>query len=124
MTRELSGGNTTPPGITGRTAGDHGVGATRVVGLAGAHVREAILVHDQPRRWTYRGDATSIPIARTIVETSLFEKLPDGTQVQWTPAIDPRAMFFLLSFPQTTIGATRRRALRSLGNEDGASGCG
>ena len=120
MTRELSGGNTRPPGITGRTAGDHGVGATRVVGLAGAHVREAILVHDQPRRWTYRGDATSIPIARTIVDTWLFEKLPDGTQVQWTPAT--RAMFYLLSFSQTTIVATRRRALRNLGNEDGASG--
>ena len=122
MTREMSGGNPTPPGITGRTAGDHGVGATRVVGLAGAHVREAILVHDQPRRWTYRGDATSVPIARTIVDTWLFEKLPDGTQVQWTPAIDPRARFYLLSFPQTTIDATRRRALRNLGNEDGASG--
>ena len=121
MTREVSGGNTTPPGITGRTAGDHGVGATRFLGLAGAHVREAILVHDQPRRWTYRGDATSIPIARTIVETWPFEKLHDGTQVQWTPAIDPRAMFYLLSFPQTTIDATRRRALRNLGNEDGAS---
>jgi hypothetical protein len=122
MTRELSGGNATPPGITGRTAGDHGVGATRLLGLAGARVRKAILVHDQLRRWTYCGDATSIPIARTIVETWLFEKLPDGTQVQWTPAIDPRAMFYLLSFPQTTIVATWRRALRNLGNEDGASG--
>jgi hypothetical protein len=122
MTRELSGGNATPPGITGGTVGDHGVGATRFLGLAGARVRATILVHDQPRRWTYRGDATSIPIARTIVETWLFEKLPDGTQVQWMPAIDPRAMFYLLSFPQTTIGATWRRAMRNLGDEDGASG--
>jgi hypothetical protein len=122
MTRELSGGNTTPPAITGRTAGDHGVGATRFLGLAGARVRKAIVVHDQPRRWTCRGDATSIPIARTIVETWLFEKLPDGTPVRWMPAVDPRAMFYLLPFPQTTIGATRRRAMRNLGDEDGASG--
>jgi polyketide cyclase/dehydrase/lipid transport protein len=122
MTRELSGGNATRPGITGGTAGDHGVGAIRFLGLAGARVRETILVHNQPRRWTYPGDATSIPIARTLVETWLFEKLPDGTQVQWTPAIDPRAMFYLLPFRQTTTGATWRRALRNLGNEDGASG--
>jgi hypothetical protein len=50
MTRELSGGNATQPGITGGTAGDHGVGATRFLSLAGTRVRETILVHDQPRR--------------------------------------------------------------------------
>ena len=79
------------PRITGggyANASDRGVGATRFLGLAGTRFRETILVHEQPHRWTYRVDATSIPIARPIVETWLFDELPDDTSVRWTLAID------------------------------------
>ena len=107
------------PGITGgRYAGaaDHGVGATRFLGLAGLRVRETILVDEPPRRWAYRVDAASIPIARAVVETWRFEELPDGTYVRWSLAIDPTALFtLLLPFPQTTLGAIWRRGMRNLG---------
>jgi uncharacterized protein YndB with AHSA1/START domain len=107
------------PGITGGSyanAGDHGVGSTRFLGVVGTRVRETILVHEEPRRWMYRVDATSIPIARAIVETWLFEELPSGTHVRWTLAIDPTALFYLLlPFPKTTIGAIWRRGMRKLG---------
>jgi hypothetical protein len=106
------------PGITGgsyASATDHGVGATRVLGLAGTRVRETILVHEEPHRWTYRVDATSIPIARAAVETWLFEEIPDGTYVRWTLAVDPTVLFHLLvPFPRTTIGTLWRRAMRNL----------
>jgi polyketide cyclase/dehydrase/lipid transport protein len=106
------------PGITDGgygSAGDHGVGATRVLGLAGIRVRETILVHEAPRHWTYRVDAASIPIARAIVETWHFEDLPDGTHVRWTFAIDPTLLFRLLPLPRTTIGAVWQRGMRNLG---------
>jgi Polyketide cyclase / dehydrase and lipid transport len=70
------------PGITDgsyASAADQGVGATRFLGVAGTRVRETILVHEEPRRWSYRVDETSIPIAHAIVETWLFEELPGGT---------------------------------------------
>jgi uncharacterized protein YndB with AHSA1/START domain len=76
------------PGITGggyASAGDHGVGATRVLGLAGARVRETILVHEEPRRWIYRVDETPIPVARAAVETWLLEELPDDGMRSGSP---------------------------------------
>jgi hypothetical protein len=106
------------PGITGgsyASEADQGVGATRFLGVAGTRVRETILVREEPRRWMYRVDATSIPIAHAIVEAWLFEDLPDGTYVRWTLAIEPRVLFhLLLPFPQTTIGAIWRRGMRTL----------
>jgi hypothetical protein len=107
------------PGITGgsyASAGDHGVGATRFLRLAGARVQETTLVQEEPRRWTYRVDAASIPIARAIVETWLFQELPNGTHVRWTFAIDPTGWFYVLvPFPRTTIGVLWRRGMRNLG---------
>jgi hypothetical protein len=106
------------PGITGgayASASDHGVGATRFLGLAGTRVRETILVYEEPRRWVYRVDAAPVRIARAIVETWLFKDLPNGTHVRWTFAIDPTALFYLLPFPRTTIGAIWRRGMRNLG---------
>jgi Polyketide cyclase / dehydrase and lipid transport len=106
------------PGITGgsyASPADQGVGATRFLGVAGTRVRETILVHEEPRRWAYRVDAASIPIAHAIVENWLFEELPDGTYVRWTFAIDPTVLFhLLLPFPRITIGAIWRRGMRNL----------
>jgi hypothetical protein len=107
------------PGITGGSyanVGDHGMGATRFLGLAGTRVRETILVREEPRRWSYRVDATSIPIARAAVENWVFEELPNGTHVRWTFAVDPTVLFYLLvPFPHATLGALWRRAMRNLG---------
>jgi uncharacterized protein YndB with AHSA1/START domain len=106
------------PGVAGGSyanAGDHGVGATRVLRLAGARVQETVLVHEEPHLWIYRVDATSMPIARAAVESWRFEELADGTHIRWTFAIDPRLLFRLLPFPQTIIGALWRRGMRNLG---------
>jgi hypothetical protein len=106
------------PGITGggyASAGEQGAGAIRFLGLAGVRVQESILVREEPRRWSYRVDASPIPIARAIVETWLFEELRSITQVRWTLAIDPTVLFhLLLPFHQTAIGALWRRGMRNL----------
>jgi uncharacterized protein YndB with AHSA1/START domain len=106
------------PGITGGgyvSAGEHGVGATRILGLAGTRVQETILVHDPPRRWSYRVDAATLPIARAIVETWVLDELAGGTRVRWTFAIDPTPWFYLLPLPKAAIGAVWRRGMRNLG---------
>jgi hypothetical protein len=83
--------------------------------LAGARAPETILVDEEPSRWVYRVDATSIPIARAMVETWHLEELADRTRVRWTLAIDPLVLFRLLvPFPQTTLRAVWRRAMRNL----------
>jgi hypothetical protein len=106
------------PGVTGGSyakPGDHGVGATRYLRVAGAHARETIFVNEEPARWIYRVDAASIPIARAMVETWLLEELADGTRVRWTLAIDPLVLFHVLvPFPQTTLGAVWRRGMQNL----------
>ena len=105
------------PGIKGgsyASAGDHGVGATRLLVLAGARARETILVYEPPCHWVYRVDATSIPIARAIVETWGFDDVAQGTHVAWKFAIDPMLLFRVLPFPQLTIGAVWRRGMRNL----------
>jgi hypothetical protein len=65
-----------------------------------------MLVYEEPRRWIYRVDATSIPIARAMVETWRFDELPYRTHVRWTLAIDP--------LPQTALAAIRGRGMRDL----------
>jgi polyketide cyclase/dehydrase/lipid transport protein len=105
-----------PVGGSYASAGEHGVGATRLLSLAGTRVRETVLVREEPRRWMYRVDAASLPIARAMAETWLFDELPYGTHVRWTVAIDPTALFYLLvPCPRVTLGAVWRRAMRNLG---------
>jgi len=107
------------PGITGggyARPGEHGVGATRFLGLAGMQVRETVLVYEKPSRWLYRVDAAPIPIARALLETWSFENGGHGTHVRWTVAIDPMPLFYLiLPFPRTMLAALWGRAMRNLG---------
>jgi polyketide cyclase/dehydrase/lipid transport protein len=107
------------PGITGggyARAGEHGVGATRFLGLGGMLVRETVLVYEEPSRWRYRVDAAPIPIARALMETWVLETRGHGTHVRWTVAVDPTPVFhLLLPFPQSMIAALWGRAMRNLG---------
>jgi hypothetical protein len=107
------------PGVTGgsyASADERGAGASRLLGLAGTRVRETVLIREEPHRWMYRVDAAPVPIAHAMVEAWLFDELPYGTHVRWTAAVEPTALFdVLVPFPQVTIGALWRRAMRNLG---------
>lgn len=83
-----AGGYDTPP--------PHGVGASRWVRVAGAGTyRETILVWEEPRQWAWRVDATTLPMARALVEDWSLDDLGAQTQVTWTFAVDPYLWFGL-----------------------------
>lgn len=80
------GGYDTPP--------PHGAGASRWVRVAGAGTyRETIVIWEEPRQWAWRVDATTLPMARALVEDWSLDQAGDGTRVTWTFAVDPYPWF-------------------------------
>lgn len=74
----------------------HGVGSVRRVSVLGAGTyQETILAWDEPTRWAFRVDATSLPLARALVEEWTLSPTGAGTQVTWTFAVDPAPAFGL-----------------------------
>ena len=74
----------------------HGVGSLRRVRVAGAGTyRETIVAWDEPRRWAWRVDATTLPLADALVEDWTLEPLGSTTRVTWTFAVDPKSWFGL-----------------------------
>ena len=72
----------------------HGVGSSRWVRVAGAGTyRETIVVWEEPRQWAWRVDATTLPMARALVEDWSLDEVAEGTQVTWTFAVDPYPWF-------------------------------
>ena len=86
------------PAVTGgsyESAAPHGVGSTREVTMGNALYHQTIIAWDCPRRWAYRVDSSSIPLADAIVEEwAILEGDADReTIVRWTIAIDPKPLF-------------------------------
>jgi hypothetical protein len=48
-----------------------------------------MLVWDRERRWAYRVDRSTAPVARAQLEITDFERDGNGTRVRWTLAVDP-----------------------------------
>jgi hypothetical protein len=106
------------PGMTGggyRGAGDPGVGSIREARQGPSIYRETILAWDAPKRWVYRVDETTIPIAHALVEEWTIEADGDGSIVRWAFAIDPRPLFVvMLPLAPRAMGRVFRRAMRNL----------
>jgi len=106
------------PGLSaGHYEGDNppGVGSGREIRLRGTTYRETILAWEAPRRWAYRVDATSVPMAHALVEEWTVEPDGEGSTLSWTFAIDPRPLFLVgLPLAGTAMGALMRRAARNL----------
>jgi carbon monoxide dehydrogenase subunit G len=66
-----------------------GVGTTRRSSVAGVQYEETMLVWDRPRRWAYRVDRSTAPVARAQLEITDFAPSGSGTRVRWTLAVDP-----------------------------------
>jgi carbon monoxide dehydrogenase subunit G len=66
-----------------------GVGTIRRSSVAGVEYEETMLVWDRGRRWAYRVDRSTAPVARAQLEITDFERSGDGTRVRWTLAVDP-----------------------------------
>ena len=94
----------------------HGVGSLRRVSVAGAGTyRETIVAWEEPRRWAWRVDSTTLPLARALVEQWTMESDGDGTIVTWTFAVDPLPWFGLgLRFAPKAMHQVFNRAMRRL----------
>ena len=63
---------------------------TRLNTVEGELFEETILAWDEPRRWTYRIDRCTAPLAHAQVESTELAAAGDGTRVRWILASDPR----------------------------------
>src|SRR5437660_1592490 len=75
----------------------HGVGARREATVGGHRYEETILVRDEGRRWGYRIDRATVPIATAQVECTEFEDRGTGTRLRWIVAHDPRMLMWCAS---------------------------
>lgn len=73
----------------GAGARSPGVGSLRESQVAGARYDETMLAWDEPRRWGYRIDRSTQPVARAQVEVHELEEAAEGTRVRWIIATDP-----------------------------------
>lgn len=96
--------------------GRHGMGSLRSVHVAGAGTyRETIVAWDEPRRWAWRVDSTTLPLADALVEDWSLEPQEHGTRVTWTFAVDPKPWFRLgLHAAPTVMERVFLRAMRGL----------
>ena len=91
--------------------GPFGVGTKRRVKLVGGvGFHEQIIAWDDPDRYAYRVERTTVPGIRAMAEEWSILATPAGTRVAWTMAVDaalPTAAAFRASAPGIAL-ATRR----------------
>jgi hypothetical protein len=71
------------------SAPPHGVGTKRAIRMDDDIYRETIIAWDEPRRWAYRVDETTMPVFEALAEDWRVEPDGDTAIVTWTFAIDP-----------------------------------
>jgi uncharacterized protein YndB with AHSA1/START domain len=68
----------------------YGVGTARTAEVSGELFEETLLAWDEPKRWSYRIDRCTAPLASAQVESTEFSDRPGGgTRVRWILASDP-----------------------------------
>jgi hypothetical protein len=105
------------PGFSsGWYEGEPGVGAIRVVKYQGTTFRETILAWDEPTRWTFRVDSSTVPLASALVEDWTFEDAPRGTLARWSFAYEPSLLGRVIAPLQIrTMRRIFQRAMHNLG---------
>jgi hypothetical protein len=104
------------PGFSsGRYEGEPGVGAVRVVKYQGTTFRETMLAWDEPSRWTFRVDSSTVPLAKALVEDWTFDDVPDGTLARWSFAYEPSLLGRVIAPLQIrTMSRIFQRAMHNL----------
>jgi uncharacterized protein YndB with AHSA1/START domain len=93
----------------------YGVGTFREATVGGQRFEERIVVWEEERRWGYRIDRATAPIAWAQLECTELEDHGTGTRVRWILALHPRLMMRLVGpfFPRI-MRSLLRRAMASL----------
>lgn len=109
------------PGVTGGGfVGEPGVGAGRWLALGRGRVEETVLAWDDSKRFAYRVDGTSFPLADSLVESWDLEPVDGGdtTSVRWTFAAEPRlALRAARPLAELTMRRLFLRAMQNLERE-------
>jgi carbon monoxide dehydrogenase subunit G len=106
------------PGV--RSAGylgdpPYGVGTIRVADVGGWRMEETMLAWDESRRWAYRIDGSTAPLARAQLECTELADHATGTRVTWSFAIEPGLLLRLTGpFFRGTVQRLLDRALQRL----------
>jgi uncharacterized protein YndB with AHSA1/START domain len=92
-----------------------GPGSIRWSHVGKQHYRETMIHWEESKRWSYRIDECTLPIARAQLELTEFEALEGGTLVRWTLACNPRLLMRLASpFMKKTMSKMLSQALKNL----------
>lgn len=74
-----------------------------------------MLAWDDGRRFAYRIDRATVPLAKAQIESTDLEDCDAGTRVRWTLAIDPGWMMTLAApFFRRTVQRLLERAMANL----------
>jgi carbon monoxide dehydrogenase subunit G len=93
----------------------YGVGTTRVSDVRGIRFEETMLAWDEGRRWAYRIDRATFPLAKAQLESSELEDRGSGTRLRWTLATHPGLVLRLTApFFQGTLQRLLERAVAGL----------
>jgi len=91
----------------------YGVGTTRISKVGSFHFEETMLAWSEGRRWAYRIDRCTFPLAKAQLECTDLEDRGTGTRVRWTLAIQPGPVLSLTP-PRFFEGAVQRLLERAL----------
>lgn len=99
-----------------------GVGTVREADVGGWLMEETMLAWDEGRRWAYRIDRSTAPIAHAQLEsTTLADDDGGGTRVRWALAFEPRLLMKLARpWLQTSTQRMLERALCNLERREAA----
>ena len=100
--------------VTG--AGAPGVGASREFSMRGVRVMETVLACEPPARWAYRGDSSSLPLFRALIELWTIQARDGRSTVRWTLAADQRGPVAVLAgLAAPLLRRAFRQAMTKLG---------
>lgn len=86
-------------------SGDGEVGAVRRIGRGAVTFTETILAKDAGKRWAFRVDEATLPLAKALIEDYAFEDAGEGCLLRWTGAVWPIGPV-ALARPALTAGLT------------------
>lgn len=66
-----------------------GVGAVRKVRVGKLTFLDTILAHDDGKRWAFRVESASVPLAKALVEDYVLEDAPGGCVLHWSVGVWP-----------------------------------
>ncbi len=93
----------------------YGVGTRRIADVGGWRMEETLLAWDEGRRWAYRIDRSTAPLAKAQLESTELVDHGAGTRVRWTLATHPGLLLRITGpFFRRTVQRMLERAMHNL----------